>query len=149
MELSAASTSRVRLRNIVCSSVKSKSTDLRPLSGAAHGQAVGAHLARQPQHPLADDVLLDLGGAGVDGASARPEEVVSPVVLAVAGGADAQRQLVRQALEQLAVWPEDLLNQLLVALVHLAVVQLVDRRLGAWPLALLELREQPQAGVAQ
>ncbi len=36
--------------------------------------ASGARLARQAERPLADDVALDLVGAGVDGVGARPEE---------------------------------------------------------------------------
>src|SRR5919202_189268 len=86
--LSRLRNSRVRLRSITCSWVKSKSIALT--SGARRCGAVGARLAREPQDTLADDVLLDL-----------------------------------------------------------AVVQLVDRRLGAWPLALLELAEDAQAGVPE
>src|SRR5205085_8937499 len=33
---------------------------------------------RQPEHPLADDVLLDLGRAALDRVGARPEEGILP-----------------------------------------------------------------------
>src|SRR4051794_4797079 len=103
------------------------------------GQAVGTHLARQLQHALPNDVLLDLGRAGVDRAGPRPEEVVGPGVLTVSGGLQVQRHPIRQPREHLAERPKDLLDPLLVPLVHLAVVQLVDGRLWPWPLSLLEI----------
>ncbi len=40
---------------------------------------ISSGVLRQVEHPLGDDVALDLGGAGVDGAGARPEELARPV----------------------------------------------------------------------
>src|SRR5687768_14597760 len=62
--------SRARSRRPIWSGENSKSTGLLP------AQPVGADLTREAQDPLADDVLLDLRGAGIDHAGAGPEEVV-------------------------------------------------------------------------
>src|SRR5207302_8823770 len=50
---------------------------------------------------------------------------------------------------ELAIGTKDLLHQLLVPLVELAVVQLVDRRLRSGPLAPFEPGQDAQARVAQ
>src|SRR2546429_3762051 len=49
-------------------------SELNEKSMASGLQAAGAHFLRQAEHPLSDDVLLDLGPARVDRARARPDE---------------------------------------------------------------------------
>src|SRR5919202_2997011 len=125
--------------------------NLQPAGGALLGQrAVGAYLLGQAEHALADDVLLDLVGAGVDRPGARPDEGVGPAAaLAVARQALVEGKLRGQPAGELAVRPEDLLDQLLDPLVELRVVELGDRRLRAGAPPLLQPREDAQRAVAQ
>src|SRR5215831_8335473 len=107
-----------------------------PAPSAEALRAIGSRLPWQAEDPLADDVLLDLRRAGVDGPRARAEEVVHPRTVDILRRLGAERQVRRQVFE-LAGRPQDRLDQLLVALVHLAVEELVDGRLRARTLALL------------
>src|ERR1035438_7878451 len=71
----------------------------------------------QSQDEVADDVALDLGGAGFDGVAARPQPSVGPLAV-VEGDFGAARQL--------AVWAEQLHGDLLEALIQLAPEDLLD-----------------------
>jgi hypothetical protein len=75
----------------------------------------------QVEHALGDDVALDLGRAGVDRAGARPEELARPVDVG---------PRVRAVAEELAAGAEEVERRLAEALVELAPVDLLDRRLG-------------------
>src|SRR5579871_1354448 len=120
--LSRERNSRVRSRSITCSCVKSKSMR----SALSGGGAVCSHFAWQLQDALADDVLLNFAGPGVDGTRARPEEIVGPRRVVAAQRAGVQCKLLWQSTFDLTVRPENVLHQFLVAFVELAVVQLVD-----------------------
>src|SRR5215211_1149041 len=109
--LSRFKNSRVRSLSITCSWVKSKSM----VSGSsARPHAVGARLARQLQHALTDDVLLNLRRARVNRARARPQEVVRPGAIVATHRARVERELAQQATLELAVWSQNLLHELLV-----------------------------------
>src|SRR5207245_1302888 len=77
---------------------------------------------REVQDALGDDVPLHLGGARVDRARARPEELARPVDVVTCLGVGAQ---------ELAGRTEQIERRLAEALVELAPVELLERRLGA------------------
>src|SRR5438046_9752257 len=77
---------------------------------------------REVQDALGDDVPLHLGGARVDRARARPEELARPVYVVTCLGVGAQ---------ELAGRTEQIERRLAEALVELAPVELLERRLGA------------------
>src|SRR5207237_8128763 len=94
----------------------------------------------QSEHPLADDVLLDLGRAALDGVGARPEEGILPypVVDGDVGAAPEHR-----------VRPLNLHGQLLQPLVRVHPAHLAGRGFGAGQLAAQQLGDGPRAGVLQ
>src|SRR5262245_46404918 len=80
---------------------------------------VGADLLGQPEDALADDVLLDLRGAGVDGAGPRPEVRGRPRPRLAGGGVDGVP--VVEGRHELAGRAQDLERSLEVALLELRV----------------------------
>src|SRR5579859_6210099 len=147
--LSRLKNSRVRSRSIVCSWLKSKSIALRSSSSSRDCGPIRARLAGQLQHTLADDVFLNFRRPGVNRPGPRPEIVPRPRAAVAARRGRIQRERRRYPRLELAVRSEHLQHQVLMAFVHLAVVQLVDRRLGTRSLALLQLAQNAQAGIAQ
>src|SRR5437660_8400374 len=95
---------------------------------------------RQPEHPLADDVLLDLGRAALDRVGARPEEGILPHAV-VDGDVGAPSQQ--------GVRPLDLHGQLLQALVRLDPAHLARGGLGSRQLAAQQLRDRARARIFQ
>src|SRR5262245_37864918 len=61
-------------RNARAEFFKSCWSELNEKSMASGLQPVGAYFLRQAEHALSDDVFLDLGRAGVNGAGPRPQE---------------------------------------------------------------------------
>src|SRR5215475_13242683 len=115
--LFASKNFRTASRSCSCSSENAKFKVSLPLGVGLPG------LAREPEHPLADDVALDLAGAGVD--RLRPadhERAVQLVelVLAPAG----------LALDEHPVRTEHVHGNLAEPAVPRAPVQLADARLG-------------------
>src|SRR2546426_9000366 len=78
-------------------------------------------LPRQTQHALRDDVALHLGGAGIDGRGARPQQLVAPQAI-VCGTC--------LALREQTVGAEDLESCLLEPLLQLTPEDLEHRALG-------------------
>src|SRR4029453_4746471 len=99
-------------------------------------QAVGAYFLRQAEHPLSDDVLLDLGRARVDGAGGGPQERGRERAGLRGGGVALLEFLARD--HELTVRPENLERRLVVALLELGIRQFGDRRTGPRRVALLE-----------
>src|SRR4029450_4239953 len=95
------------------------------MRSSSRASPVRARLLGQPQDALADDILLDLRGARVDGAGPRPEEAVGPGAHLAHRGVDLQRELGRRAVGELAVGAEDLLSDLHEALLQPRVTELV------------------------
>src|SRR6266480_1223829 len=121
-------------------------SELNEKSMASGLQAVRAHFLGQAEHALTDDVLLDLRGARVDRAGARPEERGRPRAGLAGGSVDVLELLARG--DELAVRPEDLERELEVAFLELRVGELGDGRRGARGVAVLQRRQHPQRGVA-
>src|SRR5215831_9235064 len=116
---------RAVLRRSSCSSLKPK------FMGLAF---------RESEHALADDVLLDLGGAALDGVGARAEEAVLPEP--VLDGPPA-------ALGELGVGALELHGHLLETLMALHPHHLAGGGLGPGQLALEELGDGARAGVLE
>src|SRR3989441_9540964 len=106
----------------------------------------GAHFLGQAEHTLADDVLLDLGGARVDRPRARPQERGRPRAGLAGGRVDLLELLACR--DELAPRPEDLERRLVVALLELRVREFGDRRRRAGRLAAVERREHAKPRVA-
>src|SRR5205807_2909577 len=130
---------RAEFLSSVWSGVKEKSM-------ASSLQAIGADFLGQPEYALADDVLLDLGRAGVDRARPRPQERGGPGAGLARRGVDLLELLAGG--HHLAPGAEDLQRGLVVALLELRVGELRDRRLGPRPLALVQRGQHAQAGIA-
>src|SRR5207249_2304516 len=113
---------------------------------ASRLQTIGAHFLGQAEHAFADDVLLDLGGARVDGSRARPQERGRPRAGLARGRVDLLELLARR--HELAPRPQDLERQLVVALLELRVRELGDRRRRAGGLAAVQRGEHAQPRVA-
>src|SRR5215813_14077225 len=109
---------------------------------------VRAGLLRQPEDALADHVLLDLRGAGVDGAGARPQIGVRPAPALADGRVDVESEVLRRAFGQLAVGTQDLQGQLHEALLELRVRELGDGAARPRMLPALELGQRAQGLVA-
>src|ERR1700734_91211 len=77
----------------------------------------------QPENKMPNDVPLHLGGAGFDRISARAQVGVGP---------NPFFNSVRIAAEQLAIGAENLLSDLLEALIEFAPENFLDGTLGAW-----------------
>src|SRR5712691_13324371 len=103
-------------------------------------KSMGCPLFGEPEHALADDVLLDFRRAALDGVGAGAEERVLPE--------PAVHGPVRPA-QDLRVGPLDLHRQILDLLVCLDPAHLARGRLGARDLALEELGDRPRAHVLQ
>src|SRR5262245_16017113 len=117
---------RAALRTSCWSELNAKST-----VASLRLHPVGARFLGQAEHALADDVLLDLGRAGIDGAGPRPEERVGPGAAFTGRGVDVEAEFLRRPCRELAEGAEELLHQLLIALLELAVGELRDGRKGA------------------
>src|SRR5262245_37055396 len=117
---------RAALRTSCWSGLNAKST-----VASLRLHPVGAYFLGQAEHALADDVLLDLGGAGIDGAGPGPEKRVGPGAALTGRGVDVEAEFLRGPRHELTEGPEDLLHQLLIPLFELAVGKLGDGRKGA------------------
>src|SRR5258708_34667692 len=97
----------------------------------------GRHLAsaREPEDALGDDVALDLRRARVDGLRLRPHPTVLP---------PAVLDRIRRARRQRAIKTLNANRRLLDALVHLAPVQLGERRFRSRCLAMLGAGQVPE-----
>src|SRR5581483_2255219 len=117
---SCANNSRADDLNSFCVSFRSKSMSSPSIT------------LRQAEHEVADDVALNLAGAGFDGIAARPQVAVRPFAVIdgrVAGGG------------QLAVGAEHLHRHLLQALIHLAPEDFLNRAFGAGHACLAHARQ--------
>src|SRR5436190_4145180 len=110
-DLSSRNARTVR-RSSSCSSLKAKLT-------ACSLVLCGCRFARQPQYPLPDDVLLDLGRPGVDGLRPTQEEAGLELLELVVGSG-----------EDLRPRPHELHLQLAQVAVPVRPIELADRRLG-------------------
>src|SRR5213593_990038 len=138
---------------VMCSSRKARAeffsncwSELNAKFMASRLQTIGAHFLGQAEHAFADDVLLDLGGARVDGSLARPQERGRPRAGLARGRVDLLELLARR--HELAPRPQDLERQLVVALLELRVRELGDRRRRAGGLAAVQRGEHAQPRVA-
>src|SRR5438067_13880558 len=109
-DLSSRNARTVR-RSSSCSSLKAKFT-------ACSLVLCGCRFARQPQYPLPDDVLLDLGRARVDGLGPAQEEARLGLL-----------ELVRLTRQDLGPRSHELHLQLAQVAMPVRPVQLADRRL--------------------
>src|ERR1700675_1292886 len=91
---------------------------------------VRADLFGQTEHALADDVFLDLRGARVDGARARPQESRGPRPRLARRRVDVVPLVLGR--DELTRRPEDLDRHFVVALLELGVRELGDGRGRAW-----------------
>src|SRR5205809_6628027 len=137
----------------MCSSRKARAeffsncwSELNAKFMASRLQTIGAHFLGQAEHAFADDVLLDLGGARVDGSRARPQERGRPRAGLARGRVDLLELLARR--HELAPRPQALERQLVVALLELRVRELGDRRRRAGGLAAVQRGEHAQPRVA-
>src|SRR2546426_3901892 len=121
-------------------------SELNEKSMASGLQAVGAHFLRQAEHALPDDVFLDLGRAGVDGAGARPQERRRERAGLAGGRIDLLELFAGD--HELAERAEDLEGELVVALLEFGIRKLGNRRGGAWRITLLEGRKDSQGRIA-
>src|SRR2546428_6970460 len=133
-------------RNARAEFFKSCWSELNEKSMASGLQPVGAHFLRQAEHALSNDVLLDLGRAGVDGSRARPEERGREGAGLAGRRVDLLELFARD--HELAERAEDLERDLVVALLELGIRELRDRRRRARCVALLQGREHAQRRVA-